>query len=298
VTTTTAVLDRLPPLAHTGVGSLPFVSADAAVRHVRRAYTVPFCPQLPRLDGDMIREWLGADPAGCGWSPDRDRERPAAWDAFLAAVRTRPPEHGVVKLQVTGPITLAVALERSAGRCGFGGDVPALARELAIWLAASVSAQTRALAASGLRTLLLVDEPGLAAAALPLPSLDVWDPLRGAADAWGLHICGAVPWNLISVLRPDALSFDLRHERPQALALLVLDQLIARGGRIIWGVVDPVAPGDPERASALLNEAMRDLGPLPQVAAASLISPACGTGRLSPATEERVAGDLAVIAGP
>jgi hypothetical protein len=43
---------------------------------------------------------------------------------------------------------------------------------------------------------------------------------------------------------------------------------------------------------------MRDLGPLPQVAAASLISPACGTGRLSPATEERVAGDLAVIAGP
>ena len=47
------------------------------------AYDVPFCPQLPRLDGDMITEWLGADPGRCGWSPARDRERPRAWDTLL-----------------------------------------------------------------------------------------------------------------------------------------------------------------------------------------------------------------------
>ena len=59
-----------------------------------RAYDLPFCPQLPALDGDMVPEWLGADPRRCGWTPDRDRERPAAWDAFRAGLSARPPAHG------------------------------------------------------------------------------------------------------------------------------------------------------------------------------------------------------------
>ena len=53
---------NLPPWATTGVGSLPFTDVEAAVDHVLAAYDVPFCPQLPRLEGDMITEWLGADP--------------------------------------------------------------------------------------------------------------------------------------------------------------------------------------------------------------------------------------------
>ena len=94
----------LPPCATTGVGSLPFADVDEAVAHVAAAYDVPFCPQLPLLEGDMVAEWLGADPCCCGWSPERDRERPRAWEAFLDEVSARPPEHGVVKLQVTGPV--------------------------------------------------------------------------------------------------------------------------------------------------------------------------------------------------
>ena len=112
------ILDRLPALATTGVGSLPFTSPDDAARHATGAYTLPFCPQLPRLDGDMVSEWLGTDPCRCGWSADRDRERPAAWDRFLAQLDAHPPDHATVKLQVTGPVTLAIALERGAGRIG------------------------------------------------------------------------------------------------------------------------------------------------------------------------------------
>src|ERR1700754_2874803 len=115
---TCSALDRLPPLASTGVGSLPFTAPAEAVRHAANAYAVPFCPQLPQLDGDMIRAWLGADPAGCDWCPDRDRERPGAWEAFVAAVAARPPAHRTVKLQVTGPLTLACALERAAADRG------------------------------------------------------------------------------------------------------------------------------------------------------------------------------------
>jgi len=54
----------------------------------------------------MVSEWLGADPGRCGWTADRDREQPAA----------KPPDHGMVKLQVTGPVTLAIALENFHAR--------------------------------------------------------------------------------------------------------------------------------------------------------------------------------------
>ena len=125
-----AILDRLPALATTGVGSLPFARPAEAARHALGAYAVPFCPQLPRLDGDMVSEWLGADPGRCGWTADRDRERPAAWDAFVEQRAAKPPDHGMVKLQVTGPVTLAIALERGAGRMGAGASVVSLARDV------------------------------------------------------------------------------------------------------------------------------------------------------------------------
>ena len=131
-------MPSLPPYATTGVGSLPHADPAAAVRHVLRAYDLPFCPQLPRAEGDMVREWLGGEPPACGWSPDRDRERPAAWDAFVAAVRAAPPAHGLVKLQVTGPATLATALE--------GPGDAGLAREIATWLAANAAGQVAAAA--------------------------------------------------------------------------------------------------------------------------------------------------------
>src|ERR1700733_4287254 len=54
-----AALNRLAPLASTGVGSLPFPHAQAAAEHAVGAYELPFCPQLPRLHGDIVTEWLG-----------------------------------------------------------------------------------------------------------------------------------------------------------------------------------------------------------------------------------------------
>ena len=162
------ILDRLPALATTGVGSLPFTSAEDAARHATGAYTLPFCPQLPRLDGDMVSEWLGADPCRCGWSADRDRERPAAWDRFLGQLDAHPPDHAMVKLQVTGPVTLAIALERGAGRiahqslltpsCGTGRLSPERERLIANVLDTAARSTRDAVAALMLRR--LNDLPG------------------------------------------------------------------------------------------------------------------------------------------
>jgi hypothetical protein len=260
-------LDRLPAFATCGVGSLPFASARSAAQHAVRAYDVPFCPQLPRLDGDMIHEWLGNDPGRCGWSSDRDRQLPAAWDHFVHELRDNPSEHRLAKLQVTGPVTLAAALERSAGRPGHCATD--LAHEIAIWLAANVAGQIAGLNDIGLDVLLVVDEPGLAAAGVS--DTRVWDPLR--ITTWGMHVCGVVPWPLIRALEPDVLSYDVvRYGIPPELR-----ELSRSGTRIAWGAIDPV-----RLAMAT------DLPP-----ERSLLTPTCGTGRLSVERELLVAATLA-----
>src|ERR1700760_4573329 len=157
-----SMLTRLAPLTTTGVGSLPFTRPGEAARHAIAAYELPFCPQLPRAYGDMVQEWLGGDPERCGCAPDRDRQLPAAWDDLILGLEHDPPSHGVIKLQVTGPLTLAMALEHGSARPGC--DVEGLARDVADWQAAAVGDQVRRLGELGLMALVMVDEPGLLAA--------------------------------------------------------------------------------------------------------------------------------------
>jgi len=291
-----AILDRLPPLATSGVGSLPFEQAPEAVRHAAEAYDLPFCPQLPRLDGDMIAEWLGADPGRCGWAPDRDRERPAAWDDLRARLASRPPSHRLVKLQVTGPVTLAIALDRESRCRGGRSRLVALAREVAAWLAANAAGQVSRLAAAGIDALVVVDEPGLAHAGLSGADTAIWEPLRAVAPTWGMHVCGPVPWELVDALEPDLLSLDVTTHGCRADTRPVLGRLLRRGGRVAWGVLDPVAPEPAAQAGGVTMAAMscqaRGRLPLERVARQSLVTPSCGTGRLSPERERLVAATL------
>jgi hypothetical protein len=277
----TGALDRLGPLATTGVGSLPFRDPEAAVRHVAGSYGLPFCPQLPRLEGDMVVEWLGGDPARCGWSPDRDRERPAAWEAFTRVVAHAPPAHGVVKLQVTGPATLAAALE---GRGRYD-----LASEIARWLAANAAGQVRRLGELGLAAVLVVDEPGLADAGIA--DARAYDPLRSTgAVAWGLHVCGRVPWGLVDRLEVDLLSFDVVRHDPDGS---VLARILDRGGRVAWGALDALAPETSAHVAARLRAAMRRVDRDPELVAwRSLVTPTCGTGLTWPEEETRAAAVL------
>jgi hypothetical protein len=294
------LLDGLPPLATTGVGSLPFERPAGAARHALEAYGLPFCPQLPRLDGDMIAEWLGADPGRCGWAPDRDRERPAAWHEVVGRLTAKPPEHGVVKLQVTGPVTLAIALERSAGRRPAGGELASLAGDIAVWLAANVAGQVRRLGQVGLHALVVVDEPGLAGAGVGPAEAALWDPLRAAAPAWGMHICGPVPWDLIDALELDLVSLDVTRHGVPPQARPVLTAMLRRGARVAWGILDPVTPTSAADAAGMgvaALSALADSGTsIEQVARRSLLTPGCGTGRLSPERERLVAASLSAAA--
>ena len=276
-----SLLERLPPLATTGIGSLPFTRPVDAATHVFSAYELPFCPQLPRAYGDMMTEWLGADPGRCGWAPDRDRQLPAAWDGFILELVRRPPVHGLVKLQVTGPVTLAMALDRTA----HGNELRGLAGAISTWLAATVAEQVAGLAELGFDAVLVIDEPGVAAAGLGAADIGVWDALRVTVGAWGLHVCGEVPWDLVDAAEPDLISFDLTHDRLCGPARWTLTRLIARGGRVIWGAFDPVAPSSVNAAVVLITSAFTSFKGSVDAPAASLVSASCGTGLVSIADE-------------
>jgi hypothetical protein len=285
-------LERVPAWATTGVGSLPFTDPERAAAHAVAAYDIPFCPQLPRLEGDMISEWLGADPRRCGWSPERDRERPRAWDALLSELAPRPPEHGLVKLQVTGPATLACALERERGGAPSRREALALATELASWLAANVAEQVRALGERGFDALLVVDEPALGVFGVRGVEA-AWEPLRAVAPAWGLHLCCSVSWDLVERAEPDLLSFDLAVACIDRRAATALERLLARGTRLAWGVL---AAHRPEHVLHGARRLSFVLARVPATGEQSLLTASCGTGRMAPRRESEVASALAAVA--
>ena len=292
------LLGRLRACATTGVGSVPFEDAPTAIAHVWAAYDLPFCPQLPALEGDMLAEWLGAPAHRCGWSPERDRVRPCAWPELLHAVEALPPPARLVKLQVTGPCTLAWALDRAGHR----SEAAALARELGAWLAANAAACVTDLAARDVGTLLVVDEPALEiVSGLALDPVAAWAPLAAIADAWGLHVCCRPPWTLLDAAVPDVVFCDVARYPLDRLGADVLARTIARGGLVGLGVLPldggaTVAGGlaAARRALAALEAAGVDGS---RLAASTLVTPACGTGLLAPAGERKLAAALQEIAG-
>lgn len=283
-----SVLDRLSPWTTTGVGSLPFRDPATAAAHALAAYELPFCPQLPLLEGDMITEWLGADPGRCGWSAERDRERPRAWDAFLAELRRHPPRHRLVKLQVTGPATLACALERHGGGRPSRQEALVLAEQIAHWLAANASGQVGRLRELGFDSVLVVDEPALAV--FGASGIErAWEPLRAVAPAWGLHLCCHVPWDTVARAEPDLLSFDLALDRVDEQAAAVLEQHLDRGAWVSWGAIRVERP---EHGPPGIRRLLAALERLEADPSRSLLTPSCGSGRMSVGREREIAVGL------
>ena len=168
-------------------------------------------------------------------------------------------------------------------------------------LAAAVSDQVRGLGALGLAALVMVDEPGLMAAQRAGATVALWDPLRAAAPAWGLHVCGEVPWGLVDAAEPHVISYDLGRFGCVPAAHAVIRRLMRRGGRIMWGAIDPTAAETPSQtvgrvcaaARAVAGRRLRTM----DVLDASLLSGACGTGGVDAEAERAVAHGLQVAAG-
>lgn len=292
----------LRPGAVTSVGSLPHLDADEAAAFVlRRHPTIPAAPQLParsHLEGmvaqaargiqgvTVTRRGLELDLAALDpeapVDPCLDGAGHAGLLAFLALVagRTEP-----VKVQLTGPVTLGLALIQA-------GAEPDLAFRVA---ASAVRTQAAALVElcrhrlPDAPLLAFLDEPGLTALAGGIP-LDVdatTDLLSGALATLephatsGVHCCGPTDWRLVSAAGPTVISMPATAETVLAGATAI-GQHLERDGWVAWGAVPTHEPLGTDvdrlwrRLTALWCELVKVGCDPVQLRAQAIVSPACG----------------------
>lgn len=305
----------LQPGTPTSVGSLPHTDPREAADFVLRLLPeLPAAPQLPRrsstegmlaqvaarMPGVSVQPdgSLTVDPPRLDPSPTESELDPAAWAglfAFLeAAGRRRSP---TVKLQLTGPVTLALALAAA-------GAPPPLAFGAA---GAAVMSVGRALVKRaserlpGTRLVVVLDEPGLTAADRPGFPFDreaTIDLISGAlatlgADVvTGIHCCGSTDLRLVLHAGPELLSLPVDGRLGDDAGGLA--SFLDHGGWVAWGAVPTGGPiGDSDdplwrRLMGLWSELIRGgCDPL-RLRTQALVTPACGLAGHGHSQVERV----------
>lgn len=312
-----------------GIGSLPHRHIDAAVSLALTASPdLPAAPSLPRRDrregmiaqaawglrgidvGDdgrlaVVGDTDPGDPfvdTPDGSAAGIDGPGFAGLRAFLDAVRHRTAP---IKLQVTGPVTLGLAL--------LDAGVPA---ERAFATAgAAVRARTIALldtathAAPLASKVVFVDEPGLVALSdpsFPLPADEAIDLVSAALAAvepyavTGLHCCGDTDWRLALAAGPQIVSM------PTDSAIVdhagALGVHLDRGGWIAWGAVPTNRPigGEPTMLWRTLSDTwcqlvQRGCDAL-RLRDQALVTPECGLALHDPVQAELILGLTAELA--
>jgi hypothetical protein len=283
----------------TGVGSLPHDDAAQAAAFVSATTDIAYLPQLPNRHPSegMLRQWgdglcgVGGVDEGIGLrfgAPEGDRAE--AFGGAAAMLRAGTLE--IVKTQVTGPLTITLALlAAGAPRHGIWDCVvDGLSARLADHVALIESEQP------GAEIITVVDEPALVMYAPhrdpgPIPVGEAAEGIaRVLIDApvpLGIHVCGDTDWRTVAGLRPAWLSWDLAALGDGFLtATDALAQIVSEGTGIMWGMVptDP-APIDQDRVRSRYGTAVTRLvlegAPIEALARDSLATPACGLAGLS-----------------
>lgn len=312
----------LVPGVATGIGSLPYSDPRAAAEVVLRCLPeLPAAPQLPARDPreGMIAQWVAALPevdvdvagnvtlAGASDAAPEchfDGLSHAGLLAFLdaAAALERAPSR--VKVQLTGPLTLGVALEAA-------GMPTARAFRRAAELARAWAVELEALVASslpGAGVVLFFDEPALVrwrGTDGPLDREAAIDVLSGALAAvdcvTGVHVCGAGEVVLALEAGPQVVGVEVSDALLRDTVALA--HFLDGDGWIAWGAVPTDRPvgesADPHwrrLASVWCELTRRGCDPV-TLRTRGLITPACGLAGYGASQAERVLGIARELAG-
>ena len=302
----------------TGVGSFPGADATAFDEALRVTFgTLTDLPHLPELPGRgagasmtgralaVVAE-LGADLQPAGWritgaAPGIDQRRARSLLAQdLDALEEQAQGYdGRLKVQVTGPWTLAATVERPKGDRVLADH--GARRELAQALAEGVRDHVRDVRrrVPGAEVVVQLDEPALPAVlagTVPTASgfhrhRSVPPPDASAALEWVLgavtgsgatpvvHCCAAdVPFGLLTGAGAQGVSFDL--DQVGAAGYDAVAELLESGRTVMLGVV-PATDADPEPDDgALTARVLRLLDMLGLDPAAEtgdlVVTPTCG----------------------
>jgi methionine synthase II (cobalamin-independent) len=309
---TSAAVALTPGLA-TGIGSLPYHDArEAAGVSLRCLPELPAAPQLPErtpLEG-MIVQWARALPEvaiapdgsisldlarrGEPLSVGFDTEAHGGLLAFveLAAEQTVRPER--VKLQLTGPLTMGVALIRA----GMPSDAAfARAAECATaWVRALDALVARELPDT--RSVIFVDEPALVLWShdgAPLEREAAVDllsgVLTGSTSTMGVHVCGDGDRRLAFEAGAPVVSLEVRCDLADDAAMI--GRHLEADGWIAWGAVPTDRPigESPEGLWKDLARVWCELtrhgcDPI-RLRTQAIVTPACGLAGHGPSQAER-----------
>ncbi|HXY92614.1 MAG TPA: hypothetical protein VEP49_09075 [Acidimicrobiia bacterium] len=305
----------LQPGLATGIGSLPHTDARAAAELVLRCLPeLPAIPQLPSRDPreGMLAQWLMAlpevqvgddgsiDVAGVSnLAPECvfDERAHAGLLAFLDAADAHDRPIDRVKVQVTGPLTLGVAL-RAAGmptRHAFARAAEATRA----WSVALEDLLDARLPDAAL--VLFLDEPALVRwrrGDAPLDRESAIDVLSGALAAVdcvaGVHVCGEGDLGLALEAGPQVLGVEVSDALVRDT--IPLARFLDGDGWIAWGAVPTDRPvgesADPHwrrLASVWCELTRRGCDPV-SLRARGIITPACGLAGYGASQAERVLG--------
>ena len=308
-----------------GVGSWPGTTAEEYAESLRIALgEAPELPYLPELPGrgahaDMVGRTLGTvadlgfDLQPAGWrltdasGIDHRRARSLLAQDLDQLEEQAQDFHGVLKVQLAGPWTLAATVERPRGDKVLAdhGARRELAQALAEGVAAHLADVRRRVDAE--HVVVQVDEPALPsvlAGAIPTASgfgkhRAVHPPEASEALAWVLeragtepwvHSCAAgTPWRLVRGAGAHGLTGDL-----EVLAADDLDafaEALDAGERVALGVVPSVEPETEPSEKALTERVIRVLDVLgldpDAVSDLLVVTPSCGLAGASPAWARR-----------
>lgn len=307
------------PAATTGIGSLPGEDLRTWLRQLLDVVTIPFLPELPaRPYGDMVSRAipllteLAADLQPAGWrltggsdprsSLDQRRARSLLQQDLDVLEEVADGYTGPLKLQVTGPWTLAATVELPRGDklLADHGARRDLADVLAHGLQEHVAEVRRRVPRADL--VVQLDEPGLPAVlAGAVPTASGWGKHRsvdgpGAVELLSrvvesvapaitlVHCCAARP--PIEVFRKagaGGLALDLSLLTDAAWEQVAL--AVEAGVTLYAGVVPTTGRvPEPEKAAEPLIRRWRELGLSLPLLADVVVTPACGlAGAPSPA---------------
>lgn len=287
----------------TGIGSLPHRDAAVAATLVLRCLPeLPAAPQLPLRTPfeQMLPQWARAIPgveiaedgslrvgdlpeSGGRLNVEFDRTAHGGLLTFLDVAATQPVPPRAIKAQITGPLTIGVALVDA-------GWAPEPAFELAARAARAWVVEVERLVEArlpGAGLVLFLDEPELVRwrdGNAPLDREAATDMLSSALATagcvTGVHVCGRGDVRLALDAGPDVLGLEV--------ATLRLDDAVSLAryldgdGWIAWGAIPTDRPVGEQPAplwKALLDTwcelTRRGCDPL-RLRGQAMVSPACG----------------------
>jgi len=295
-------LSYLEDMTAQAARGLPGLKVDEAGR------VVAMDPDLPR-DEALARFYeaiLSGDLTPFAFEPQDAR----GFFALLKTVAAQGCPGAALKGQISGPVTFAGVVKDAAGKPILYDRE--LTQAVSSGLARKAAWQAEQFRGLGKEPVVFLDEPclsGFGSAYLPISGEEVTailtqtlEEARGAAAGpvtLGIHCCGNTDWSLLLNAPIDILSFDsYGYFENLRLYAQALAPFLARGGWLAWGLVPTLDPEEFQKETAdtlwprFQDQATRlaqdlHLG-LKDILGAALLTPACGTGYMTPDQARRV----------